>query len=298
MIQDIYPHRFDNTYYNEPAEDLDRLIICKGQNVLCKSTDTEAELPTVSEAEELWCIDRKSLYYLFKIDEVSYYLYIRHEELDEGFGYVYEHILIIRGKQPMYTAFAAAIGTHLSHWHTANRFCGRCGHKLMRSEKIRAMQCPDCGNTVFPRINPIIIAAVTDGDKLLVAKYSKAHLNTRNNHYVLIAGYVEIGESYEDTLKREVREETGLEVHNIRYVGSQPWPFSETSIAGFYAEADSSLPLSREAGELAELKWVDRSELPARPNRTSITDNLIEWFRHGMSYEEIHAELEDNYKLK
>lgn len=298
MIQDIYPHRFDNTYYNEPAEDLDRLIICKGQNVLCKSTDTEAELPTVSEAEELWCIDRKSLYYLFKIDEVSYYLYIRHEELDEGFGYVYEHILIIRGKQPMYTAFAAAIGTHLSHWHTANRFCGRCGHKLMRSEKIRAMQCPDCGNTVFPRINPIIIAAVTDGDKMLVARYNKEHLNTRNEHYVLLAGYVEIGESYEDTLKREVREETGLEVHNIRYAGSQPWPFSETVIAGFYAEADSSLPLSREAGELAELKWVDRSELPARPNRTSITDNLIEWFRHGMSYEEIHAELEDNYKLK
>jgi len=298
MIQDIYPHRFDNTYFDKPAGDLDRLIVCKGQNVLCKCTDTEAELPTISEAEELWSIDRKSLYYLFKIDEISYYLYSKPEELREASGYVYEHILIIRGKQPMYMAFAAAIGTHLSHWYNANRFCGRCGHKLMHSEKIRAMQCPDCGNIVFPRINPIIIVAVTDGDKLLVAKYNKAHLNTRNNHYVLLAGYVEIGESYEDTLKREVREETGLEVHNIRYAGSQPWPFSETSIAGFYAEADSSLPLRREDDELAELKWVDRSELPARPNRTSITDNLIEWFRHGKSYEEIHAELEDNYKLK
>jgi len=298
MIQDIYPHRFDNTYFDKPAGDLDRLIVCKGQNVLCNCNDTEAELPTVSEAEELWSIDRKSLFYLFKIDEISYYLYSKPEELDGSAGYVYEHILIIRGKQPMYMAFAAAIGTHLSHWYNANRFCGRCGHKLMHSEKIRAMQCPDCGNIVFPRINPIIIVAVTDGDKLLVAKYNKAHLNTRNNHYVLLAGYVEIGESYEDTLKREVREETGLEVHNIRYAGSQPWPFSETSIAGFYAEADSSLPLRREDDELAELKWVDRSELPARPNRTSITDNLIEWFRHGKSYEEIHAELEDNYKLK
>ena len=134
---------------------------------------------------------------------------------------------------------------------------------------------------VFPRINPIVIVAVVDGDRMLVARYNRKHFNPRNNNYVLLAGYVEIGESYEDTVRREVREETGLEIRNLRYMGSQPWPFSQTAIAGFYADADSSVPLRMQKEELSELVWVSREDMPPRKNLTSMTDNRIEWFRQG-----------------
>ncbi len=290
MIQDICPHSYNNTYKCEAPENYSRLIVCRGQRVLCTCTEDKAVLPEVQEAEGLWDIDRTRLRYLFEIDGEMYFGC--EEELQETDGYHYEHILTVRGKQPMYTAFAAAVGYHIMDWYSSNRFCGRCGARLMHSETQRAMQCIKCGSVVFPRINPIIIVAVRDKDKLLVAKYNRSHFNTRNNNYVLLAGYVEIGESYEDTLRREVREETGLEVRNIRYAASQPWPFSETSIAGFYAEADSTLPLKRETDELSELKWVSREELPPRPNTTSITDCLIEWFRHDMSIADIQKERE------
>ena len=290
MIQDIAPHKYNNEYKCVSPENYSLLIACKKQRVMCICTEHEVRLPDISTAEELWGIDRTKLQYLFEIDDDMYFAY--DDELSELGDYKYEHILTVRGKQPMYTAFAVSVGYHLIDWYDHSRFCGRCGHKLMHSETQRAMQCVECGNVVFPRINPIIIVAVRDGDKLLVAKYNKAHFNPRNDHYVLLAGYVEIGESYEDTLRREVKEETGLEVHNIRYVASQPWPFSATSISGFYAEADSTLPLKRETDELSVLEWVSRDQLPARPNTTSITDCLIEWFRHDMSLEEIRERSE------
>lgn len=345
MIQDIYPHRYDNTYIEAEPEDDDLIIICRGQKVIARcggedrnrpdtevsecanvppaeqkmhkaeandadetasrrtaETDTPtAELPDVRTAEKLWDIDRAKLIYLFKIDDRPYFLLNVDRDEEEHYPecerYRFEHILTIRAMEPMYTAFAAAVGAHLAHWYTGSRFCGRCGHRNIHAESQRAMVCPECGQVTFPRINPIMIVAVTDGDKLLVAKYNRKHFDTRNDHYVLLAGYVEIGESYEDTLRREVREETGLEVSNIRYIGSQPWPFSDTSIAGFYAEADSTLPLKKQADELSELKWLKREDVPARPNLTSITDNLIEWFRHGLSVEEILEE-RDNVSIK
>ncbi len=289
MIQDIAPHKFNNQYKCASPENYSLLISCRKQRVMCLCSEHEVRLPDISTAERLWDIDRTKLKYLFEIDDDMYFTY--DDELCELGEYRYEHILTIRGKQPMYTAFAAAVGYHLIDWYNHSRFCGCCGHKLMHSETQRAMLCTECGNVVFPRINPIIIVAVRDGDKLLVAKYNKSHFNTRNNNYVLLAGYVEIGESYEDTLRREVREETGLEVHNIRYAGSQPWPFSATSVAGFYAEADSTLPLKRESDELAVLEWVSRDELPARPNTTSITDCLIEGFRHNIGIDELQSKL-------
>ena len=86
--------------------------------------------------------------------------------------------------------------------------------------------------------------------------------------------------------------ETGLEIRRIRYVASQPWPYSQTSIAGFYVEADSRKPLRIQEDELSELVWVKREDLPPRKNLTSITDNLIEWFRHGKTVDEIRKELE------
>ena len=288
MIQDIFPSDYDNSYRNVSPEDKDLVVMCNSQRLIYRLNGSEAELPTVGMLRDIWKADISGLRYLFSAGSKRFFLY--REEAEERDGFVRDNLMVLRGLEPAYVSFAAAVGAHLAHWYDNNIYCGKCGDRLIHKETERALVCPKCGNTVFPRINPIIIAAVTDKDRLLVAKYNKKHFNTRNNQYVLLAGYVEIGESYEDTLRREVMEETGLRVKNIRYVTSQPWPFSQTSIAGFYAEADSTLPLKIQEDELSELVWIERDKLPARKNRTSITDNLIEWFRHGKSIEEIRDE--------
>ena len=298
MVQDIFPHKYDNRFVEAKPADSDPVVVCFQQKVLCRietgkpaaAPDPDPEqsqkapeelltLPSVSESVKAWGADREALRFLFRIDETPVWLCDR--ELPEQNGYRYEHLLSIRGTAPSWLSFAAAVGAHLAHWYDTSRFCGRCGSPNTHSKTSRAMVCPKCGNVIFPRINPIVIVAVTDGDRMLVARYNRKHFNTRNNQYVLLAGYTEIGESYEDTVRREVREETGLEIRNLRYVGSQPWPFSQTAIAGFYAEADSSLPLKMQREELSELLWVKREDLPPRKNLTSMTDNLIEWFRAG-----------------
>jgi len=345
MVQDIFPHKYDNRFVEAVPADHDPVVVCFQQKVLCRiekvqpeisagsgemrqtshaafeegpheSTKTEQhesarteqqalpeaskegqdlkletgadrlQLPSVLEIKQRWGVEADQLRFLFRIDDTPVWLY--DAELSEQDGYRYEHLLTIRGTEPAWLSFAAAVGAHLAYWYDTSRFCGKCGSPNIHSKTSRAMVCPKCGNMAFPRINPIVIVAVTDGDRMLVARYNRKHYNTRNNQYVLLAGYTEIGESYEDTVRREVREETGLEIRNLRYVGSQPWPFSQTAIAGFYAEADSSLPLKMQREELSELLWVRREDLPPRKNLTSMTDNLIEWFRAGKSWEEIY----------
>lgn len=296
MIQDIFPLKYSVEYKNIAASDNSLLIAADSQYVCVRKSESKngfpaaIELPTVAAAEEIWGIDRQKLQFLFSIDEMDFFWL--EDKLPDREGFAYEHILITRSMEPAYAAFAAAVGAHLAHWYSTNRFCGCCGARYVHSETQRAMVCPSCGHITFPRISPIVIAAVIDGDRILCARYNRKHYNNRSNQFVLLAGYVEIGESYEDAVRREIREETGLEIRKIRYVVSQPWPFSQTSIAGFYVEADSRKPLTRQEDELSELVWVKRKDLPPRLNLTSVTDNLFEWFRLGRTVEEIRNELE------
>ena len=290
MIQDIYPHVYHNEYRDLPPADDSFVIAARNQKILCRFAEDAGpvlELPTVSEAETIWTVERSELRFLFCIDEMPFYLLNR--EVEEKDGYQWQGVLSVRGIEPAYLSFAIATASHLAGWYESNRFCGRCGTPTMHSSSQRALKCPSCGQIIFPRISPIIITAVTDGDRMLVAKNNRKHFNPGNTNYVLLAGYVEIGESYEDTVRREIREETGLELKRIRYAASQPWPFSSTSIAGFYAEADSTQPLKIQKDELSELVWMKREDLPPRKTRTSVTDNLIEWFRSGLTVEEIRA---------
>ena len=291
MIQDIYPHVYHNEYMDLPPADDAYVVAAQDQKILCRIADGDTapllSLPKVAEAESLWQFDRSELRFLFRIDETPFYLLNR--KVEEREGYQWQGPLAVRGLEPAHLSFAAVVASHLAGWYESNRYCGRCGSPTIHAGSQRALKCPSCGMVTFPRISPIIITAVTDGDKMLVAKYNRKHFNPGNTNYVLLAGYVEIGESYEDTVRREIREETGLELKRIRYVASQPWPFSSTSIAGFYAEADSTQPLKIQKDELSELVWLKREDLPPRKNRTSVTDNLIEWFREGLTVEEIRA---------
>ena len=172
-----------------------------------------------------------------------------------------------------------ATATHLAHWESLNRFCGKCGHPMVRGEKERSMVCPKCGNVVYPRISPVVIVAVHNGDKLLMAH----NIDNPNPRLFLISGFVEIGESLEQAVHREVLEEAGLRVKNVRYFGSQPWPFSDSLIAGFTAELDGDDTIHMQEAELSEAMWVRREDIPEYETDVSISCCLIENFRRGFT---------------
>ncbi len=139
------------------------------------------------------------------------------------------------------------------------------------------MVCPSCGNTVYPKIAPAVIVAVTDGDKLLLTKYA----GREYTRYALVAGYTEFGETLEETVRREVMEEVGLKVKNIRYYKNQPWAFSDSMLVGFFAELDGSPQIRLDETELSTAVWMKREDIPGDYTNVSLTHEMILLFKHG-----------------
>ena len=130
---------------------------------------------------------------------------------------------------------------------------------------------------IYPKICPAVIVAVHDGDRLVLTRYKDRPIK----HLALIAGFNEIGETIEETVHREVLEETGLRVKNLRFYKSQPWVFTDTLLFGFFAELDGSGRITVQEDELAEANWYPRSEVPADTAHMSLTAEMIEQFRLG-----------------
>lgn len=159
----------------------------------------------------------------------------------------------------------------LLEWHARTKFCGCCGTELVEHDTLTAMVCPKCGNLIFPRIEPCIIVLITREDgKILLAR----HVQRNQDIYACIAGFMEAGETAEQAVRREIREETGIEVKNIRYFGSQSWPFPAQLMLGFTAEYAGG-ELSLQADEIADARWFDRDNCPASPRPGSIAYRLI-----------------------
>ena len=130
---------------------------------------------------------------------------------------------------------------------------------------------------VYPRINPAVIVGVTDGDRLLLTKYrGRAY-----KKYALVAGFTEIGESFEQTVAREVMEETGLKVKNIRYYKSQPWGFADNILAGYFCEVDGNPTIQMDQEELSVAEWIERDAIPVEPEDLSLTNEMIIYFKQG-----------------
>ena len=183
-----------------------------------------------------------------------------------------------RNSDPPEAVFAAAVSESLWRWYCGTRFCGACGTPMRDSETERARVCPACGNTVYPKICPAVIVAVTDGDRLLLTKYQGRAFK----RYALVAGFAEIGEPIEDTVRREVLEETGLRVKNLRFYKSQPWVFTDSLLMGFWCELDGSDAVTVQRSELSEASWHRREALPADHSSISLTGEMIEVFRRGL----------------
>ncbi|MBR0405862.1 MAG: NAD(+) diphosphatase [Eggerthellaceae bacterium] len=171
---------------------------------------------------------------------------------------------------------AAITGLHLASWYETRVFCGRCSARMEHSKSERALVCPACGTVEYPKISPAIIVAVTDGDKLLMTRYAAGGYRRR----ALVAGFVEIGETAEEAVAREVLEECGLRVKDVRYRASQPWGLSGSLMLGFSAKLDGSPQIELRDGELSWAGWVGRDEIGG-PENYELGGTLIEAFREG-----------------
>lgn len=160
---------------------------------------------------------------------------------------------------------------HTCDWLTTSRFCGRCGTRTARVDGERSMACPACGLHVYPRISPAIITLIRKGDLALLASNAKFP----GAFYSTLAGFAEIGEALEETLVREVREEVGVAVTNVRYFGSQPWPFPNSLMIAFTAEWASG-EIAIDPAEISDAKWFAADALPMIPPPLSIARRLID----------------------
>ncbi len=293
MIQDIYPKIYHNEYQNAKPKGNDFILVFHKDTVLVRFKDGKLRYPTLKELGDL----PLNYYYLFSIDDYRYFLAhpkmgtgIQNERCDSPSpenpksqpiilpgGYHYENVRIFRTALSRHTAFAGITAHHLFGWYQSNRFCGCCGHEMIPGDKERMLHCPVCHNIVYPRISPAVIVGIINKDKILMSRYA----GRPNTNYALIAGFTEIGESAERTVAREVMEEVGLRVKNIRYYKSQPWAFSGSLLLGFYCELDGSDKIILDSNELAEAGWFSREEIKLEDDHISLTREMIMRFKSG-----------------
>jgi NAD+ diphosphatase len=169
---------------------------------------------------------------------------------------------------------AARFAIHLMHWDRNTRFCGACGAPTEDKEDERAKVCPSCKSLFYPRIAPAVITAILDGKKILLAHNKRFTASI----YSLIAGFVEIGETAEQCVEREIMEEVGLRVKNIKYFGSQPWPFPDSLMLGFTAEYAGG-QVKADGTELLDAGWFCPPGMPDLPVNDSIARKIITWYQ-------------------
>jgi NAD+ diphosphatase len=272
MIQDIGSERLDNSFRAEtPAPD-STVFVFSQNALLCRYDAAEGtlRLPVCREADK-----QSALTYLFLIGEQTYFLAEQEIALP---GWELHTIQDVRRFQvaDQRTMFAVFTAFHLWKWYASNRFCGACGHPVQHSTKERALCCPDCGNVIYPRINPAVIIGVTSGDRLLITRYRRGYA-----HNALVAGFTEIGETAEQTVEREVMEEAGIRVKNIRYYKSQPWGVASDLLLGFFCEADGDDTIRMDENELKYAAWLRPEEIELQPNQYSLTNEMMRLFKEG-----------------
>ena len=161
----------------------------------------------------------------------------------------------------------------LLNWDRTSHYCGRCGTPTKVNPKERTKYCPNCNLLNFPRISPAIIVGVLKENQLLLANGTRFP----SSLYSILAGFVEPGETLEECIKREVKEEVGIDVKNIRYFGSQAWPFPDSLMIGFIAEYDQG-EIRIDKTEINDAKWFTKNNLPPVPSKISIARKIIDWF--------------------
>jgi NAD+ diphosphatase len=168
---------------------------------------------------------------------------------------------------------AAGRANQILNWDRTHRFCGKCGSKTENKKDELAKVCPSCNHVMYPVICPAIIVAVTKGDQILLAH----NRGFKNNMYSLVAGFVEAGEDIKSTVKREVFEEIGIKIKNIRFHMSSPWSFPNSLMIGFFAEYESG-EINVDGNEIVHADWFTKDNFPTIPQKFTLARKIIDEF--------------------
>jgi NAD+ diphosphatase len=178
------------------------------------------------------------------------------------YGRVEDHLFALAGR-----------AIQIVNWHQTHQFCGRCGARTVNKTDERAKICPACQLMSFPRLAPAVIVAVVKDSAILLAHAG----HFPDGFYSVLAGFVEPGETLEECVRREIEEEVGLQVKNIHYFGSQPWPFPHSLMIAFTAEYAGGR-ITTDGREIVDAQWFAAGNLPRIPGKISIARRLIDWF--------------------
>lgn len=277
MIQDIYPKKLNNSFKPEAKASEDSLIFAYDNGAFLLRIDEISGAVVFPKLKDFKC--DFEMIYLFEIsgEEFFYANGFDKESCSIPAGYEFCSLKQLRSNKlnPQHYVFACYTAFQLINWYECNKFCGKCGTANELSTTERALICPKCGHTRYPRINPAVIVGVRNGDKLLLTKY-----RTGFAHNALVAGFTEIGETMEETVKREVMEETGLKVKNITYYKSQPWGVASDILMGYFCDVDGDDTINMDTSELKYAEWVARNDIELQPSNYSLTNEMMQLFKN------------------
>ncbi len=247
-------------------------FLFSGDKLLVERTDQGVRVPLLSDVDALPLrVLRRQ--YLGSLNGHSCLC----AECEEGFQtpdqMEFQGLRRLYGALDEETFWVAGRAFQIMDWDRAHQYCGRCGSPTENKTDERAKVCPRCGTVSFPRMSPAIIVAVVRDHAILLAHATRFP----GAMYSVLAGFVEPGESLEDCIRREVKEEAGIEVKNLRYFGSQPWPFPNSLMVGFTAEYAGG-EVTMDMKEIVDARWFTADHLPAIPDKISIARKLIDWF--------------------
>jgi NAD+ diphosphatase len=248
-------------------------FVVQASSLIVRADDGGVSLP---DAEDIarWGLDAQQAHYLGQLDGQDCFA-LESGVVEPLTPWAVEGLRGLYGRlrEPVFDVAGRAL--QIVYFGLVHRFCGRCGTPTLRDANERCVRCPACHLAAYPRISPAIIVLIRRGEEALLA--SSARFTT--GFYSTLAGFVEPGESLEDTLGREVREEVGVEVTAVRYFGSQPWPFPHSLMVGFTAEHARG-EIVADGEEIRDARWFRADALPLVPPKLSIARRLIDaWVR-------------------
>ncbi|HXW68566.1 MAG TPA: NAD(+) diphosphatase [Dissulfurispiraceae bacterium] len=250
-------------------------FIFRGDKLLVRTPETGAGVP---HSQDITGIHQNIIRsrYLGTLNKLDCYAAEIYDNAAAPHGMSFQELRPLLGLLDEDFFSAAGRAFQIIHWERTHQFCGRCGGRTRLKADERALECTHCGLEIYPEISPAIIVAVIRGVEILLARSHRF----RNQFYSVLAGFVEYGETFEETVRREVREEVGIELKNIRYFGSQPWPFPNSLMVGFMADYASG-EIRPDQSEIVDAGWFASSNLPVLPRTGTIARRLIDFFKEG-----------------